>query len=583
MRRTVLGTVLAATALIWGIGTVAPVSAQTLTAQTEAPNGVAGPYLGAVSAELTGDIAAAARLYDRAATGDPDNIDLRRRALWQLVLAGEVDTARPHADYLLRQGVDDQAVGLIVIAEEIRAGAFPRTAERLVAGNGLLDPLLSGMIAGWALSVDDIDAAAATFEGIQGPDALRRVAVFHSVLARAVSGDMEGAATRLEALEGDDLFTDARSIIAIAEIWAATGRQGAALALLDEAESRGFPPGILQDVRSRIGSGTVPGLTVIENATEGAAEALYTMAQFLVLRRESRQFPLFLARLTLHLAPDHDEARLLLSGILSGTGQYALAMDVLSEIAPTSPQFIRAETNRAGALQNAGRAEEAIGVLTALSRAHPESLTASLALADALRREERWVEASDAYSAAIDLVETIERNSWVLFFRRGIAYERSDRWPAAEADFRRALELNPDEPNVLNYLGYSLVELGRNYEEAEQMIRTAVEREPQSGYIVDSLAWVLYRMGRFEEAVEPMERAVALVPFDPILNDHLGDILWMVGRKTEAQFQWKRALSFEPQEEEIPRIRRKLAVGLDTVLEEEAAEPSPQAATEEAE
>ena len=167
---------------------------------------------------------------------------------------------------------------------------------------------------------------------------------------------------------------------------------------------------------------------------------------------------------------------------------------------------------------------------------------------------------------------------WFVFFARGIAHERMDQWPQAEADFRRALELSPDQPQVLNYLGYSLVEKQVKLDEALGMIKRAVDSRPNSGYIVDSLGWVLYRLGRYEEAVEHMERAAELMPVDPVVNDHLGDVYWAVGRELEAQFQWHRALSFvdpdDPDGEADPeRIRRKLEVGLDQVLEEEGAPP----------
>jgi tetratricopeptide (TPR) repeat protein len=144
-------------------------------------------------------------------------------------------------------------------------------------------------------------------------------------------------------------------------------------------------------------------------------------------------------------------------------------------------------------------------------------------------------------------------------------------WDKAEADFRSALERNPDQPQVLNYLGYSMVEKGINLDEALSMIERAVEARPDSGYIIDSLGWVLYRLGRYDEAVEPMEKAVEIEAVDPIVNDHLGDVYWAVGRTREAEFQWHRALSFEPKEEDAARIRRKLEVGLDVVLEEEGA------------
>jgi Flp pilus assembly protein TadD len=163
----------------------------------------------------------------------------------------------------------------------------------------------------------------------------------------------------------------------------------------------------------------------------------------------------------------------------------------------------------------------------------------------------------------------------VLFYQRGIAYERSDRWELAEDDFFRALELEPDQPLVLNYLGYSWVELRRNLDEAQEMIEKAVEQRPDDGYIVDSLGWVMYRLGNFEEAVKHLGRAVELRPVDPVINDHFGDALWMVGRRIEARFQWKRALSFEPEEEEAERIRDKLERGLDAVLADEAAAGEP--------
>ncbi|MGR3640530.1 tetratricopeptide repeat protein [Alterinioella nitratireducens] len=159
--------------------------------------------------------------------------------------------------------------------------------------------------------------------------------------------------------------------------------------------------------------------------------------------------------------------------------------------------------------------------------------------------------------------------TWFLYYARGISYDNLERWEEAEADFRAALELSPGQPNVLNYLGYSLVEQRRNLDEALDMIERAVTARPTSGYIVDSLGWVFYRLGRYEEAVDPMERAVELLPNDSIVNDHLGDVYWMVGREREARFQWSRALSFGPEPAEAARIRRKLDVGLDAVLAEE--------------
>ena len=184
------------------------------------------------------------------------------------------------------------------------------------------------------------------------------------------------------------------------------------------------------------------------------------------------------------------------------------------------------------------------------------------ALGDALRMAERYPEAVAAYDAAIALVPAPMPVHWPLYYTRGIANERAGNWPAAEADFRAALKLEPDQPLVLNYLGYSMVEKQENLDEALGMIERASKAEPDDGYITDSLGWVLYRLGRYDEAVKPMLRAVELTPDDPVINDHLGDVLWMVGRKREAEFQWRRALSFGPSDDlDMDRIRRKLEVG----------------------
>ncbi len=200
-----------------------------------------------------------------------------------------------------------------------------------------------------------------------------------------------------------------------------------------------------------------------------------------------------------------------------------------------------------------------------------------MSLGDALREEDRFAEARDAYDEAIALFGEPQESQWKVYFARAITEERLDEWEAAEADFRQALELSPEQPQVLNYLGYSLLERHEKLDEALGMIETAVEASPDSGYIVNSLGWGLYRLGRYEEAVQPMEKAVSLMPVDPVVNDHLGDVLWAVGRELEARFQWQRALSFvhNDQNDEVDpdRIRRKLEVGLDRVLEEEGAPP----------
>jgi Flp pilus assembly protein TadD len=285
----------------------------------------------------------------------------------------------------------------------------------------------------------------------------------------------------------------------------------------------------------------------------------------------NRQIGLAYAQLAIHLDPDLIQARLLIAGILHQDEQFGLAIAAFEAIPASAPEALDAEIGRAEAMQDAGRIDEGIAALRDTVAAYPRSIEAHTALGDILRRDSRFAEAGTAYDGALALVAHPERRHWPLFYQRGIAFERSEQWPRAEADFLKALELEPDQPLVLNYLGYSWVEMGEHLAEAQAMIEKAVEQRPGDGYIVDSLGWVLYRLGDFAGAAEQMEKAVEIKPVDPVINDHFGDALWMIGRRIEARFQWKRALSFEPEEKDATRIRKKLAEGLDAVLEAEAA------------
>ncbi|HHH89102.1 MAG TPA: tetratricopeptide repeat protein, partial [Aliiroseovarius sp.] len=257
---------------------------------------------------------------------------------------------------------------------------------------------------------------------------------------------------------------------------------------------------------------------------------------------------------------------------------YDLAIATYSRIPADSPLYRSAMIAKAAAMRHAGDPEAAIAALEALAQQFPDAPRVFQTLGDNYRFAKRCKDALAPYDRAVSLIDTPSAAAWRLFFARGVCNERVGNWQQAEADFLKALELKPDQPSVLNYLGYSWVEQQRNLDQALDMINRAVEARPEDGYIVDSLGWVYYRLGRYDEALSVMERAVELVPVDPVLNDHLGDVYWAVGRRLEAEFQWRRALSFITEDTDLDevkpdRIRRKLEVGLDRVLEEEGAPP----------
>ncbi|MFQ5624745.1 MAG: tetratricopeptide repeat protein [Paracoccaceae bacterium] len=536
-----------------------------------AAQGLAGPYLAAIEADARNDYAAAARFYPKALVADPGNPRLLRGTLTSFVAKGDVTGAAAIARRILEIAPHDQFAGLVLVADALHLEDYPKAEELLRNENVQMNELLRSLLLGWTLMAEGrATAAQERFGSMIGDRELSVLAKYNKALALAMAGDFEGANRIMEG-EGDEpIRFDRNSLIAHIQILAQIDRRDKAIAYIDEAVAGRTMDSELAALRERLASGKEIPFDAISGPRDAIANVVLTLAGALS-QDDDQRIALIYARLAEHIRPGSAEALLMAADVLENQGQHDLAIETYSRVPVSSPRFVDAEIGRADALRAAGRADAGIEVLAGLAKSNPDNLAVQVALGDALRSAERFAEAAKAYGDAIALVDTPGANHWSLFYSRGVSYERTGEWDKAEADLRFALELSPDQPLVLNYLGYSLVELRRDLAEAEDMIRRAVKARPNDGYIADSLGWVLYRLGRYDEAVPPMERSVELVPNDPIINDHLGDVLWMVGRKREAEFQWRRALSFEPEDKEATRIRRKLDIGLDKVLEEEAA------------
>jgi tetratricopeptide (TPR) repeat protein len=529
--------------------------------------GLSGAYLAARAAVIQGDHRAAASYFDRALAIDPENEVLIGNAMFAQAALGNWTRASEIAamvpDDAEGRGVIDLINFVSLIRDEEMSAATAEVAAQRGAG-----PLIDGLALGWLyLGEGNMSRATAAFEAAATDPILADMARYHLGLARAAVGDFEGADAIFSGQEFGPLQATERGVRAHAEILVQLERTDAALDLLDQSTAA-IPDPALLALRDQIMAGETDTYDFVTTPRQGMAEVFYTIARGLG-SEGGGSLTLLYARAAHVIYPDHIEAVLYAGNILLEGRQYAMATDTFAAIPENSRHYPEAQMGLADALAEQNRTHEAIAVLRAVTQAHPELATIQAALGDMLRRDEQCAEAIDAYTAALDLVDTDQPRYWFVFYTRAICYHEQDNWDPAEADFRRALELSPDQPNVLNYLGYSLVEQRRSLDEALGMIERAVAARPDSGYIVDSLGWVYYRLGRYDEAVAPMERAVELEPNDPVINDHLGDVYWMVGRRREAEFQWHRALSFEPDEEEAVRIRLKLDVGLDAVLEEE--------------
>ncbi|QEW18771.1 lipoprotein NlpI [Marinibacterium anthonyi] len=536
----------------------------------------AGAYLAARVALFNSDFAQAASYYTQALARDPGNATLMERVVTAQLAMGHVAEALPVARRMEELGLVSQMANMVIIADKIGQGDYEALLSRATEDQGV-SPLVDGLMLGWAyMGTGSVAKALEQFDKLAQDDGLRGFAMYHKALALASVGDFEGAEAIFSDTSGGTAILSRRAALAYAEVLSQLERDGDAADMLRDAFGPGADPAVTALIQ-RLDAGETLPFTHVRSARDGMAEIFFSIA--VVLNGETAsEYALIYARMASYLRPDHIDAMLLGAELLDEAGQNDLAVAAYKQVPKDSPDFHAAELGRAEALRRAGKPDAAIEVLEQLALAYPDQASVQSALGGLFREQEDYASAAKAYDRAIDLTPETGRNLWFLLYARGISHERLGNWPEAEADFRTALDLNPEQPQVLNYLGYSMVEKQENLDEALDMIRRAVAARPDSGYIVDSLGWVLYRLGRYKEAVGNMETAVELMPVDAVVNDHLGDVYWAVGRKLEAEFQWRRALSFidpsDPDSEADPdRIRRKLDVGLDQVLSEEGAPP----------
>jgi tetratricopeptide (TPR) repeat protein len=253
------------------------------------------------------------------------------------------------------------------------------------------------------------------------------------------------------------------------------------------------------------------------------------------------------------------------------------ANEIFARVPKDSPLRPSADISIGTNLEQLKRGAEAVAHLEALMKERPDDIEVIMALGNVLRSRKEFAQAAEVYTRAVERIGTPDRGHWALFFYRGTSYERAKQWDKAEADLKKSLELVPDtlptaKAQVLNYLAYSWVDMGRNIDEAFKMLQRAVELAPRDGMIIDSLGWAYYRLGRYEDAVRELERAVELKPGDPVINDHLGDAYWRVGRRLEARFQWDHAKASDPEHEDLVKILKKIDNGLEDEPKPAAAE-----------
>jgi Flp pilus assembly protein TadD len=557
-----------------------PIGAQArdnpvVAAPFEVGDSPAGNYLAALIAGVERDTLAAATFFREALRYDPRNPRLLDHAFVAAVSNGNMAESFGFAKQLVARDPSNSLAHLALGVKAVKERKWTEARTQFLKGTGTASherDLTSTLLTAWAYA-----GAGDTKKALETVDKLHdsNFAVFrdyHAALIADVGNNVPEATKRFKAAYAVDKNT-LRLVDAYARFMARHGDRDEAVKAYQGFNQLLPNHPIVISALADLKAGK-PLEPFVRTAEQGAAEVLYGLGAAGGRQGDELAAMIYL-RLALYLTPQDGLVIVALADLYERIKQYERAIDVYNLVPENDPLRTTADIQTGDILETLGKSDEASKYLTQIAADHPKDEDALSALGNLQRAHKDFAAAAATYTKALALAPAPDKASWPLYYFRGICYERAKDWPKAEADFREALRLFPDQPLVLNYLGYSWIDQGKNLDEAFQMLRKAVELRPTDGYIVDSLGWAYYKLGRYDDAVKELERAVDLKPADPVINDHLGDAYWRVGRKLEAHFQWNHARDLGPEPEDKDKILDKIEHGLPDEQKPAAADAEP--------
>jgi tetratricopeptide (TPR) repeat protein len=521
-----------------------------------------GSYLAARHASVERDAASAATFYRSALRTDPKNNELLDRAFISSLADGDIEESVKLADRILTVDKTNRVARLVIGVRDLKQKKYASAQTNLNQSiRGPITDLVATLLSSWAASgAGDVKGAVANIDKLAGPEWYPIFKDLHAGMILELAGKEKEAGVRLErAYKLEDSMLRVSDDYAR---WLSRNKDAASAMAVYEAFDKKLPrhPLVQQAMRETEAGKKLP--PIADSPQAGAAEALYGIGSTLT-RRGGEDLALVYLQLALYLVPNHPMALLSLADLYESVKRPAMAIKIYERMPASSPLKRNAQIQLAIDLDAADRTDEAIKILLGVTAEDPRDIEAVMALGNIQRGRKKFADCVATYSQGIDILpKATDKNTWVYYYYRGICEERDKRWNKAEADMRKALDLQPEQPHVLNYLGYSWIDQGINLDEGMKMIKRAVDQRPDDGYIVDSLGWAYYRIGNYEDAVKNLERAIDLKPEDPTINDHLGDAYWRVGRTLEAKFQWAHARDLKPEPEDLPKIEAKIEHGM---------------------
>jgi tetratricopeptide (TPR) repeat protein len=544
------------------------------SAQAETDNSLAGNYLAGRTAAKLRDSSAASNFFAAALGEDPDNSVLVER-LFQLQLsAGDVTSAEESAAKVITFNSQQRMARIVLGLKDFRNRQY--SAARANFAESAYTPageLTASLLSAWTYAGEgSITAAMNELDKLDGQDGFANFKALHVALITDYLGSnvrAESAYVKAYELAGTSL----RVVQAYGNFLERNGKSAEAAKIYSGYLASVQHNVLIEAALANAQAGKIPE-AFVATPSAGAGEVLFSLAAAMNDEQTIDGAQIY-AQLALQLSSDLPVTQSLLGDILTDMKSYQAANDVFEKIPLTSPLRIYADTEIAINLQRLDQKKQAVERLKSVLAKDPKNLDGWSSLGNIYRVNEDNIEAVAAYDEAIKLLPEKSNGNWQLYYNRGIANEHMKAFDKSEADFRKALSISADEPSVLNYLGYALIDRGQKLDEAIAMVKRAVDLRPNDGYIVDSLGWAYYTMGDYDQAAGYLERAVDLTPSDAIIAEHLGDAYWHIGRKIEAAFQYQHAKDNHPDPEDLVRIEGKIKNGLVESPKAKAADAKP--------
>ncbi len=548
--------------LVAGMVLTTPVQAresQAIATPFDVSESPAGNYLAALIAGAERDTAAASTFFQEALRADPRNAELIERAFVAALSNGSMPDAFRLARRLLARDPNNGLAQLALGAEALKKKRFVEARGFFgKSGSSRQRDVTATMLSAWSYAGQgDQKRAIEALDKLPG-DSFAVFRDYHAGLIADLGNNAAEAIKRMKAAYAGE--KNLRVVDAYARLMSHRGDPAEARRAYETFDALLPRHPLVTSALAQLNAGKVLD-PLVKDSESGAAEVLYGLGAAGGRQGDELAAMIYL-RLSLFLRPQNDLAIVTLADLFDRLKQPERAIDAYEMVADDSPLRANADIQTGLTLESLGKTDAALKQLMASVTANPGDGDALAALGNLQRSRKQYAEAAVTYSRLIDQIKTPQKSDWLSFYNRGIAYERSRQWPLAEADFKKALELAPDQPAILNYLGYSWIDQGLNLDEGFKMLRRAVDQRPEDGYIVDSLGWAYYKLGRYEEAVKELERAIDRKASDPVINDHLGDAYWRVGRKLEAGFQWNHARDLKPEADDLLNILKKIDKGL---------------------